>query len=158
MDKEIIGTLQLSFIQYLTYQGGIRAQIEAVRIRSDQRGQGLGQLQLLADIGAAAQAQLAGVELGGMGAGEFVDVLRVVADAFDVDDHALQRIDQNGDKAISDEEAEATFIAMMNAVSSVAPAPESALQVLLHSNVQKWLLFLMLKNAAVAVYAWQSAL
>ncbi|MEO9966917.1 MAG: GNAT family N-acetyltransferase [Reichenbachiella sp.] len=40
---EVIGTLQLSFIQYLTYQGGIRAQIEAVRIRKDHRGQGLGQ-------------------------------------------------------------------------------------------------------------------
>ncbi|WP_428665090.1 N-acetyltransferase family protein [Runella sp.] len=40
---EIIGTLQLSYIQYLTYQGGIRAQIEAVRIRSDQRGQGIGE-------------------------------------------------------------------------------------------------------------------
>ncbi len=35
---EIIGTLQLTFIQYLTYQGGIRAQIEAVRIRKDHRG------------------------------------------------------------------------------------------------------------------------
>ena len=41
--NEIIGTLQLSFIQYLTYQGGVRAQIEAVRIREDQRGEGLGQ-------------------------------------------------------------------------------------------------------------------
>lgn len=40
--EEIIGTLQLSFIQYLTYQGGIRAQIEAVRVRKDQRGTGLG--------------------------------------------------------------------------------------------------------------------
>lgn len=40
--KEIIGTLQLSFIQYLTCQGGMRAQIEAVRIREDQRGRGLG--------------------------------------------------------------------------------------------------------------------
>ena len=37
-DLEIIGTLQLSFIQYLTYRGGIRAQIEAVRIRKDKRG------------------------------------------------------------------------------------------------------------------------
>ena len=42
-DGEIIGTLQLSFIQYLTYQGGIRAQIEAVRIREDQRGKGIGE-------------------------------------------------------------------------------------------------------------------
>ena len=43
-DASIIGTLQLSFIQYLTYQGGIRAQIEAVRIRKDKRGEGLGEL------------------------------------------------------------------------------------------------------------------
>ncbi len=42
-DGEVIGTLQLSFIQYLTYQGGIRAQIEAVRIREDLRGGGIGQ-------------------------------------------------------------------------------------------------------------------
>ena len=39
---EIIGTLQLSFIQYLTYQGGIRAQIEAVRVKKNQRGLGIG--------------------------------------------------------------------------------------------------------------------
>jgi ribosomal protein S18 acetylase RimI-like enzyme len=41
--QEVIGTLQLTFIQYLTYQGGIRAQIEAVRIKSDQRGKGIGE-------------------------------------------------------------------------------------------------------------------
>ncbi|WP_373517728.1 GNAT family N-acetyltransferase [Pricia sp.] len=39
----VIGTLQLSFIQYLTYQGGIRAQIEAVRVHKEYRGQGIGQ-------------------------------------------------------------------------------------------------------------------
>lgn len=43
-DFEIIGTLQLSFIQYLTYRGGIRAQIEAVRIRKDKRGFGIGKI------------------------------------------------------------------------------------------------------------------
>ncbi|WP_020533129.1 GNAT family N-acetyltransferase [Flexithrix dorotheae] len=43
-NAEIIGTMQLSFIQYLTYQGGIRAQIEAVRIRKDHRGVGLGKI------------------------------------------------------------------------------------------------------------------
>ena len=43
-DLEIIGTLQLSFIQYLTYRGGIRAQIEAVRIRKDKRGFGIGKI------------------------------------------------------------------------------------------------------------------
>ena len=42
-NQDIIGTMQLSFIQYLTYQGGIRAQIEAVRIREDQRGKGIGE-------------------------------------------------------------------------------------------------------------------
>ena len=46
-DSEIIGTLQLTFIQYLTYQGGIRAQIEAVRIRKDKRGLGIGQEMFL---------------------------------------------------------------------------------------------------------------
>ncbi len=40
---QVIGTLQLSFIQYLTYQGGVRAQIEAVRIHEDFRGKGIGQ-------------------------------------------------------------------------------------------------------------------
>lgn len=41
-ENKIVGTLQLSFIQYLTYQGGIRAQIEAVRIQKDYRGKGYG--------------------------------------------------------------------------------------------------------------------
>ena len=39
----VIGTLQLSFIQYLTYQGGIRAQIEAVRVYENYRNKGIGQ-------------------------------------------------------------------------------------------------------------------
>lgn len=42
-EGEVVGTLQLTIIQYLTYQGGVRAQIEAVRIREDQRGMGLGE-------------------------------------------------------------------------------------------------------------------
>ena len=40
----IIGTFQLSFIQYLSYCGGIRAQIENVMVRADQRGLGIGKL------------------------------------------------------------------------------------------------------------------
>jgi GNAT superfamily N-acetyltransferase len=39
---DLIGTLQLSFIQYLTYRGGIRAQIESVRVHKDYRGKGVG--------------------------------------------------------------------------------------------------------------------
>jgi GNAT superfamily N-acetyltransferase len=42
-EGQVIGTLQLSFIQYLTYQGGIRGQIEAVRIHEAFRGKGIGQ-------------------------------------------------------------------------------------------------------------------
>jgi GNAT superfamily N-acetyltransferase len=42
LDKDlVIGTFQLSFIQYLTYQGGTRAQIEAVRVLDSRRGDGL---------------------------------------------------------------------------------------------------------------------
>ncbi|MBO0322388.1 GNAT family N-acetyltransferase [Muricauda sp. CAU 1633] len=41
-ESQVIGTLQLSFIQYLTYQGGIRAQIEAVRVHENFRGKGIG--------------------------------------------------------------------------------------------------------------------
>ncbi len=44
MDKmEIVATFQMSFIPYLTYRGGVRAQIEAVRVHKDRRGEGLGQ-------------------------------------------------------------------------------------------------------------------
>ena len=42
MNGEKVATFQLTFIQYLTYQGGMRAQIEAVRIHSKFRGQGIG--------------------------------------------------------------------------------------------------------------------
>jgi GNAT superfamily N-acetyltransferase len=41
--REIIGTFQLTFIPYLTYQGSIRTLIEAVRVREDQRGKGVGE-------------------------------------------------------------------------------------------------------------------
>ncbi len=42
MNGEKVATFQLTFIQYLTYQGGLRAQIEAVRTKSKFRGQGIG--------------------------------------------------------------------------------------------------------------------
>lgn len=44
VEKRVIGTFQLSHIPYLTYRGGIRSQIEAVRIHKDLRSQGLGEL------------------------------------------------------------------------------------------------------------------
>ncbi len=42
MDGKKVGTFHLTFIQYLTHQGGLRAQVEAVRTHSDYRGQGIG--------------------------------------------------------------------------------------------------------------------
>ena len=42
LNKDTIGTLQLTFIPYLTYRGGLRAQIEAVRIDKKFRGMGFG--------------------------------------------------------------------------------------------------------------------
>lgn len=44
--NQIIGTLQLTFIQYLTYQGGVRAQIEAVRVHKESRGKGIGKAMI----------------------------------------------------------------------------------------------------------------
>lgn len=42
-DGEAVGTLQLTFIPGLSRRGATRAQIEAVRVRADLRGSGLGQ-------------------------------------------------------------------------------------------------------------------
>ncbi|UIJ63782.1 GNAT family N-acetyltransferase [Amycolatopsis acidiphila] len=39
---EVIGTLQLTFIPGLSRKGATRALVEAVRVRSDRRGDGLG--------------------------------------------------------------------------------------------------------------------
>jgi len=42
MNGAKVATFHLTFIQYLTHQGGLRAQIEAVRTNSNYRGQGIG--------------------------------------------------------------------------------------------------------------------
>ncbi len=41
-NDNIIGIAQLNFIANLTYQGGVRAQIEGVRVHKDCRSQGIG--------------------------------------------------------------------------------------------------------------------
>ena len=46
-NRKVVGVFQLSFIQYLTYQGGMRAQIEGVRVHEDMRGHGLGEKMFL---------------------------------------------------------------------------------------------------------------
>lgn len=42
LEGEQIGTFQMNFTRSLTYQGGLRGQIEAVRVRRDWRGRGVG--------------------------------------------------------------------------------------------------------------------
>jgi GNAT superfamily N-acetyltransferase len=42
LNGEVVGTFQLSVLPGLARRGASRAQIEAVRVRSDQRGEGLG--------------------------------------------------------------------------------------------------------------------
>jgi GNAT superfamily N-acetyltransferase len=39
---EFVATFQLSFIKYLTHLGGLRGQIEGVRVKAAYRGQGIG--------------------------------------------------------------------------------------------------------------------
>ena len=59
----VIGTLQLSFIQYLTYQGGIRAQIEAVRVHENYRNKGIGKKLIQWAIDRAKQKEAHVVQL-----------------------------------------------------------------------------------------------
>lgn len=47
LDNQIVGTLQLTLITYLTYQGGKRALIEGVRTDKSVRGQGIGKTMLV---------------------------------------------------------------------------------------------------------------
>lgn len=42
MNGEKVATFQLTFIQYLAYEGGLRAQVESVRTHSKYRDQGIG--------------------------------------------------------------------------------------------------------------------
>ncbi|MDO6601730.1 GNAT family N-acetyltransferase [Arenibacter palladensis] len=41
-ESEVVATFQLSFLQYLTYLGGIRCLVENVHVREDQTGKGIG--------------------------------------------------------------------------------------------------------------------
>ena len=42
LNDDVVGVLQITFIPYLTYQGGWRATIEGVRTVTSMRGKGLG--------------------------------------------------------------------------------------------------------------------
>jgi GNAT superfamily N-acetyltransferase len=42
LNGEIVATFQLTFIQYLNLQGGLRAQVESVMTDANHRGRGIG--------------------------------------------------------------------------------------------------------------------
>ncbi len=63
LDGEVVGTLQLTFLAGLSRLGATRAQIEAVRVRSDQRGSGLGRVLIEWAIDQARQRGAALVQL-----------------------------------------------------------------------------------------------
>lgn len=44
INQKIVATAQVNYLCYLTYQGSMRAQIEAVRVHRDYRGRGIGEL------------------------------------------------------------------------------------------------------------------
>lgn len=50
LDGAVTGVLQLSFLRCLTHRGGLRAQIEGVRVDGRQRGAGLGRILIEAAI------------------------------------------------------------------------------------------------------------
>jgi GNAT superfamily N-acetyltransferase len=75
VDSVVVGTLQLTFIPGLSRVGSTRAQIEAVRVRSDQRGGGLGRLLIGWAVEVARERGAAVVQL-------TTDVSRVDAQRF----------------------------------------------------------------------------
>ncbi|MEO7688585.1 MAG: GNAT family N-acetyltransferase [Sphingomonas sp.] len=47
LDGRVVGTMQLSFLPGIAFRGGWRGQIEAVRVASDLRSQGIGRQMIL---------------------------------------------------------------------------------------------------------------
>lgn len=63
LDEQVIGTMQLTFLQYLNYQGGLRLLIESVRIHRDFRGRDLGSKMFLWAIDRAKERNVHMVQL-----------------------------------------------------------------------------------------------
>lgn len=60
---EIVGTLQLTFIPYLTFGGSLVAQIEAVHVAPHRRGRGIGESMMRWAIDQAIQRKCHRVQL-----------------------------------------------------------------------------------------------
>lgn len=61
--EQVVGTMQLSFLPGLARRGALRAQIEAVRVRQDYRGRGLGAAMFKWAIGESRRRGCALVQL-----------------------------------------------------------------------------------------------
>ena len=61
--EEVVGTLQLSVLPSLSLRGALRGQIEAVRVRADHRGQGLGEAMIGWAVGEARRRDCSLVQL-----------------------------------------------------------------------------------------------
>ncbi len=55
LSSRVVGTLQLIFIPSLSYQGGLRAQVESVRVDQPLRGQGIGKQMMVWALERASQ-------------------------------------------------------------------------------------------------------
>lgn len=62
-NDEVVATMQLSFLPGLARQGALRAQFEAIRVRADYRGSGLGRAMLSWAIDEARRRDCALVQL-----------------------------------------------------------------------------------------------
>ena len=60
-DDEVVATLQLTFLRTLSRRGGLRMQVEAVRVAGPERGAGLGRalFEWVAEVGRSRGAVLA---------------------------------------------------------------------------------------------------
>lgn len=63
VDGAVVGTLQLTFIPYLTNQGGKRALVEAVFVDEQRRGQGIGRKMMVRAIERAREENCRMVQL-----------------------------------------------------------------------------------------------
>jgi len=50
LDGEVAGTLHLMFLPSISFQGGLRAQVESVRVAGKYRGQGIGSKMMMWSI------------------------------------------------------------------------------------------------------------